>query len=1775
MPVKLLMVALLATVLSPVAFCQWVPQQSNGTHTIHDIQFLTENIGFIGTSNSIYKTINGGGSWTSPQYPGGDLDVQLLSASHIHDIHFFDQSSGLMTGSGFFNGYDIVAKTTDGGATWRLVYHQAGTGDIFRVPLKSMTFINANTGFIAGGNGKILKTSDAGNTWQTVASGTTKNLRKVVFTDSQTGFIAGEKVILKTTNGGTSWTVTESAYTLNDLHFLTASSAVATTLEGYILKTSDGGANWSAGPVNFQAMLGKMAFDGQTGYAIGFDGMYPKFILKTTDGGNLWEQQFPPANNYLDGITIAPGGKAWAGGLNGKIFATTNGGGPSYPVASFTTSSTVYCEGITYNFTNGGPENTYTYEWRVDGVLKATTRNYQTTFEAGSHKVELTAIKGQLTGKSEIEFYVEMPVAFSKPALQVTFENGLCAGSTTVVSVKNPEWGTYRLYSGNTLLAVDDYAYNGVYLQTSALQTATPIRVTATRTNSCMTAELSKDTTIAVYDNLTQNSSISVVKNYFCNSGDPKIQVTSTKNYLKYDVYVDNNLVASAPGNGQTLVITAPSISDTTDFNVKAQVINGVCSKWFDQTLQIDVENVKADFHLSSMNASTSENIKVYNQSEGAINFQWIFSGATPSASTAANPPLIKFFQEGTPQVKLTATSASGCSHVATKTIHTYEDGMLKPTCWANSIGAVGYGNHWADRLPHPDVAVTHDDNIIVAGAYSYEIDFDSKVGLDKKIDKQGYITNYLAKYNSKGVLQWAFNTSRDEMDNTKVLAAPDGSIYLLTSDGSYEPIFYSANGDSLIYYPVYSAFRQYIIKYNSDGILQWVRAKRDMDDSREIIRDMGLDEQGNLYFLTDAIYKLSPAGDIITSKKMFDNPYGGIFRMCKDGSWYFIVGLSIGPETRITKFSASNEIVWENTITAPTAHAIQGAAVGSDNSLVLSGTANHTSVYKFQSQGEADIEVDPKLFFVVKYDASGKISWINTTESGGQTMTHALAMDEGGMIAIAVRSLADNVITSQDGNNFSLSGENAHYLIKYDPQGNFAGQEKIFGEARTPAYITGLAFKDNQTYVTGSAFNQVDNNGTPFGPVPMVNGDLILTSYEWSYFIAKFGSACELTYPASGFTASIDELVLPGEPICPGTVLHVTYNVSGAYIEPDNVFTVLIDTGVGASFPVGSFASSSSEGTIEITIPLDIDPNYTYNVRVWGSKPRLYSGALDQKLTIMPVSDPTFSHAGQDLVYNFSATGYAENVDCKWTIEGETIEERSYSHTFSQQGMYEVCLTVTDQCGVERTTCENIYVTCAPVPTDFSYTISGKTVTFTGITNPANQFLWKFGDGSTATTLNAVHTFATYGEQRVCFESSTACQTGISCRTINLACTQGNLGFDFAATERVVQFTNTSDAEFTEFEWNFGDGTTSVEKNPQHTYATPRVYTVTLKSTGKCGEVKTLATTVTVTCLMPTVDFTTEHNGLEVKFISQATNGDTHFWEFHDGATSNEVSPTHTYAAPNNYTVCLTVTNSCSPVVKCKPIIVTYPHPVAPSNLTATAISTSGVKLQWTDNSNNEGAFFVRYKETGKPTFQYLAMTEANATEYTTDVLLCNKSYTFQVSSVAFGNMESPSNEASATTFALTTTVEAVDNSLRSTTIANQYQWYFDEEVLVGATNREVTPEASGSYKVEVTKSGCTAVSAPFEFILTATEEEINSAIAIYPVPANDILTVDFSKSTLVQNSGMLSLIDAVGHLSVESKKLSHEERVDINVSKLTPGLYVLVMDLGQRLVYRKITIK
>ena len=157
-------------------------------------QMLSATVGFVGGQNSIFQSLlgastDGGASWAfQPFYfdqnEGGGTDV-----------FFFDQNTGVVSGT-VFDGRGAIARTTDGGMNWSTLF--------FDQAIQGIDFPQPTSGFAVGAGGRISHSTDAGITWTDQTSGTSANLNDVSFaSDALRGIAVGDSgTILWTSNGG-------------------------------------------------------------------------------------------------------------------------------------------------------------------------------------------------------------------------------------------------------------------------------------------------------------------------------------------------------------------------------------------------------------------------------------------------------------------------------------------------------------------------------------------------------------------------------------------------------------------------------------------------------------------------------------------------------------------------------------------------------------------------------------------------------------------------------------------------------------------------------------------------------------------------------------------------------------------------------------------------------------------------------------------------------------------------------------------------------------------------------------------------------------------------------------------------------------------------------------------------------------------------------------------------------------------------------------------------------------------------------------------------------------------------------------------------------------------------------------------------------------------------------------------------------------------------------------------------------------------------------------
>ncbi len=276
------------------------------TRRIEDIYFTDTATGFAVTlTGRILKTTDGGYSWQNKS------DTSASNYSGFRSIEFLDDGQHGIAGT--LGATAKTWRTTDAGETWTDISSNISDTTTLVSSKKNICglahFGNTFYGVGSWGSntGKLYKSTDKGQTWQTKYMDTNliKGMVDIVFLSQDTGFVTGcrnkESVVLKTTDGGNSWTKVFGDTTIGGriwkIQFLTH-SMVYGSIEPYfsldtvnMIYSTDGGNNWNI--IHIGTAITKPGGYGTQGVgfatpAKGWVGGYYDGIFETTDSGKTW-----------------------------------------------------------------------------------------------------------------------------------------------------------------------------------------------------------------------------------------------------------------------------------------------------------------------------------------------------------------------------------------------------------------------------------------------------------------------------------------------------------------------------------------------------------------------------------------------------------------------------------------------------------------------------------------------------------------------------------------------------------------------------------------------------------------------------------------------------------------------------------------------------------------------------------------------------------------------------------------------------------------------------------------------------------------------------------------------------------------------------------------------------------------------------------------------------------------------------------------------------------------------------------------------------------------------------------------------------------------------------------------------------------------------------------------------------------------------------------------------------------------------------------------------
>ncbi|MBL6449490.1 PKD domain-containing protein [Fulvivirga sp. 29W222] len=234
----------------------------------------------------------------------------------------------------------------------------------------------------------------------------------------------------------------------------------------------------------------------------------------------------------------------------------------------------------------------------------------------------------------------------------------------------------------------------------------------------------------------------------------------------------------------------------------------------------------------------------------------------------------------------------------------------------------------------------------------------------------------------------------------------------------------------------------------------------------------------------------------------------------------------------------------------------------------------------------------------------------------------------------------------------------------------------------------------------------------------------------------------------------------------------------------------------------------------------------------------------------------------------------------------------------------------------------EDIFVAFSATP--LNQTLPSSTVFLNNTTNVGPwTYLWDFGNGDTSTDPTiGQYQYDTYGTYTITLTASYGDCSESQVVTVTIDPIPPVVDFEYdpasGCAPLTVNFTNlTQYAEPGSYYWQFGENQGSSRAvNPSYTYYEPGIYTVSLSATNVLGDTITETKPLIIEVYeSPNAQFEVRPNIVYIPDSPLYTKNNSYgassfYWDFGDGATSEEDEPVHYYEEEGTYDIVLTASN-------------------------------------------------------------------------------------------------------------------------------------------------------------------------------------------------------------------------------------------------------------------------
>jgi len=532
--------------------------------------------------------------------------------------------------------------------------------------------------------------------------------------------------------------------------------------------------------------------------------------------------------------------------------------------------------------------------------------------------------------------------------------------------------------------------------------------------------------------------------------------------------------------------------------------------------------------------------------------------------------------------------------------------------------------------------------------------------------------------------------------------------------------------------------------------------------------------------------------------------------------------------------------------------------------------------------------------------------------------------------------------------------------------------------------------------------------------------------------------------------------------------------------------------------------------------------------------------------------------------------------------------------HTYIDTGTYAVTLIAGNTCGSDTFVSDVIIDANTSPFANFTLPDSvcpNTSVLFNNTSFPTSvSSFWNFGDGNTSSLFNPIHSYALTGSYDVILIVNNECKSDTITKTIIvdsslvpsvsvagspiLVCPGDTVGF--VATGGYL----------TGYFWDFDDGNTSLQDNPNHAFTDTGTYNIILTGTNSCGNNRSDSVAIIVDNAVPptAVNFWwfpfNACPGSVISFNNTSSETGSVFWDFDDGNTSTEIDPAHIFADTGIYNVKLLVSSSCGgedsivQLINIKNDAV----PFAGFSYEPSVLFCTGDTVKFTNWSSDTSDVFWDFGDgdtssqvnpvhvftnTGSYNVLLKITNDCNISDYyvETITIIFAINLTYVLDTVTSGNSDG-----------------AIDLSITGGTMPYTYLWS------IGATTEDISNLFANIYTVVVTDANGCPASAIIEVpAITGIPVEVlhaTSLLHLYPNPAKGSITFDIRLADI--NDAEIRIFDVLGKLLYnvplnDFKKMNSQQNdytYRLDLTGLSNGMYYVQLKSSENVINKKIII-